>query len=484
MFSSLNHVLPTSLGVIHFIGIGGIGMSGIAEILHSLGYKVQGSDQSESYVTDRLTSLGIKVFFTHDEKNVDGVSLIVKSTAISDDNPEMVRAANSHIPVIKRSEMLAEIMRFKHSISVSGTHGKTTTTALVAHLLEKASLAPTVINGGIIEKKGTNAYVGHGDLLVAEADESDGTFIKVPSYVAVITNIDPEHMDYYKHFENAIGAYRAFVNNLPFYGFGVLCYDHPIVKELGRSIRERKILSYGILDDSVDFFATNISTDGLTSEFDVMLSENYVAKKRLNYSEIKNVQLSLLGNHNISNSLAAIAVGVELGIEPSVIASAFAEMSKIKRRFTKTGEVDGILVIDDYAHHPVEVIATLSTARNVANVRNGRVIAILQPHRYTRLRDLMDDFARSFSEADYVYISDVYAASEKPIKGVGKEALIEKALSHNNNVSAVDSPEDIPQIINKLARHNDVVVFLGAGSITKWAYELPKELEKLRKSAA
>jgi UDP-N-acetylmuramate--alanine ligase len=480
MFSSLSLVFPIDIGAIHFIGIGGIGMSGIAEILHSLGYKIQGSDKSQSYVTERLASLGITIYGKHESNNISSnVAIVVKSTAIGEDNPEIIQARKNNIPVISRSEMLAEIMRFKHSIAVSGTHGKTTTTSLVAALLENAGIYPTVINGGIINNKGTNAYIGQSRYLVAEADESDGTFIKVPSYIAVITNIDPEHLDYYGTFENAISAYRSFVQNLPFYGFGVLCYDHPIVKQLGRSIKSRKVISYGIDEESVDFKVSNIQYLDNGSCFDIHIAPEYVKHKNLSFSKIEGINLNMHGKHNISNATAAIAIGVEIGIDKDKIATAFAHIAGVKRRFIKVGEIDGISIIDDYAHHPVEIMATLNTAKIITSRKNSKSIAIVQPHRYSRLQDLMEEFALCFKEADYVLITDVYSAGEAPIPGVNSEVLAAKAGKYMQNVQYVSNIEMLPSIIKNIANNGDLVVFLGAGNITKWAYDMTKQLKEL-----
>lgn len=482
MQNTLCTVLPVDIGNIHFIGIGGIGMSGIAEILHNLGYKVQGSDLGESYITKRLEGLGIKVFKGHSPENVNSASLVVKSTAVKSTNPELAAALAAGIPVIKRSEMLAELMRFKHSIAISGTHGKTTTTSLVAKLFEEAGTNPTVINGGIINQHGTNAYLGSGDYLVAEADESDGTFIKVPAHVAVITNIDPEHLDYYGTFENAKLAFKTFIEQLPFYGFGVVCYDHPVVREICSTITDRKILTYGIESQDVDFKAVNIKQVEDGSIFDVVMSESYIAKKKPKYISIKEVKLSIHGIHNVLNALSAIAIGVEKNFSVETITKALANLGGVKRRFTKTGNVDGICFYDDYAHHPVEIKATLKTARHIANLRGGNLIAVMQPHRYTRLSNLMDDFSRCFTDANYVMISNVYAAGETPIEGASSKDLINN-IEVNTKQKAVnfEDPENLPQMINDVAKSNDIVVFLGAGNITNWAYELPGKFEKIRK---
>lgn len=478
--SIFNNILPNTIGPIHFIGIGGIGMSGIAEILHNLGYQIQGSDLSDNYVTERIKNLGIKFFQGHKASNIEDASLVVKSTAIKDDNPELKAALDKGIPVIKRSEMLAELMRFKLSIAISGTHGKTTTTSLVAKLFEAADLNPTVINGGIINQHGTNAYLGSGDYLVAEADESDGTFIKVPSYIGVITNIDPEHLDYYGSFENAKNAFISFINNLPFYGFGVLCFDHPVVREIATKIQNRKFLTYGIESTDIDFRATNIEIDANGSTFDVEINSEYAAKKGLQYTSIKGLKLGLHGKHNITNSLAAIAIGVEKDMPVEVIKTCFDKFQGIKRRFTLTGTVSGISIYDDYAHHPVEIKATLSTARQICNLSGGNLIAVMQPHRYTRLSHLMDEFATCFTDADKIIISDVYEAGEKLIPGATSDDLI-KNIKKLSGLDAIklDSPINLPKTINNLAKSGDIVVLLGAGNITNWAYDLPKSLEKL-----
>jgi UDP-N-acetylmuramate--alanine ligase len=484
MNRSLEPVFSVDIGVIHFIGIGGIGMSGIAEILHNMGYKVQGSDASDSYVTQRLEKNGIKVFKEHVAVNIKQASLVVKSTAIKDNNPEIIAAKELNIPIIKRAEMLAELMRFKHSIAISGTHGKTTTTSLVAKLFETAGTNPTVINGGIINQHGTNAYLGSGDYLIAEADESDGTFIKVPSYVAVVTNIDPEHMDYYGTFDKVKDAYRTFITNLPFYGFGVMCFDHPVVREIGSAINDRKVISYGIDSADVDFRAVNIIPTEKGSTFDVEMSARYVKSKNLKSNKISGITIGIHGRHNVANSLSAIAIGVEKGFDQELIKTAFENFGGVKRRFTTTGVVNGVTIVDDYAHHPVEIKATLSTARHIANLRDSNVIAVMQPHRYSRLNDLMDEFSNAFADANHVFIADVYSAGEAPIANVSAEVLVEKIKScGQNNVAKLESPDMLAQIINNLAKSNDLVVFLGAGNITKWAYDLPKQIEELKKAA-
>ena len=474
MANSLTKILPLDIGIIHFIGIGGIGMSAIAQILHNLGYQIQGSDISQNYVVKQLEGMGIKVFVGHDKDNVEQASIVVKSTIIKDDNIEVMRAKELGVPIVKRSEMLAELMRFKHSISISGTHGKTTTTSLIAELFEVAGEDPTVINGGIINRKGSNAYLGKSDFLIAEADESDGTFIRVPSYIAVITNIDPEHLDYYGTFENAKKAFRAFIENLPFYGFGILCFDHPVVREIASTIMDRKIISYGISYQDADFVAHNIEINEEGSIFDVKLSERYIKQHELQYDSISGLELGIHGEHNISNALAAVAIGVQMNFDKDLIKRAFKDFKGVKRRFTKVGVVRDILIIDDYAHHPTEIKATLATAKQIAQRRAGKVIAVAQPHKYSRLRDLMEEFAASFGDADHVIISDVYPAGETSIEGISSEVLINKIKG--SNVRKLDKVENLAVMINDVAKANDIVVLLGAGDITKWAQSLLHDL--------
>jgi UDP-N-acetylmuramate--alanine ligase len=470
---SLESLLPLNSTCFHIIGIGGYGMSGIAEILHNLGYKVQGSDASESAIVTRLKGLGIKVFIGQNASNIsDTINFVVKSTAIKDENPEIVAARGLDIPVINRAEMLAELMRFKHSIAISGSHGKTTTTSLVACIFEEAGLKPTVINGGVINRVDTNAYLGDGPYLIAEADESDGTFIKVPATSVVVTNIDPEHLDHYGTFENLKSAYAQFITNLPFYGFAVLCKDHPVVYEIAEKITSRRIIFYSIKDPSADLYATNIRTDGLSSTFDVILSRRYKDIKK-----IENLTLSTLGMHNVSNSLSAVAMALENNIEVSIIKKALAAFGGVKRRFTKTDEVDEVLFVDDYAHHPVEIETTLAAAKSLAQVRGGKVIAVAQPHRYSRVSDLMADFTKCFTNADELIISEIYAAGEKPLDGVTTDDMIAGiATATNQQATKLNNPSELPTLLNNLASSKDIVIFLGAGDVTKWAYETPKQI--------
>jgi UDP-N-acetylmuramate--alanine ligase len=469
-------------GVIHFIGIGGIGMSGIAEILHNLGYKVQGSDLSENYSVERLRNLGIEVKIGHSEENITNASVIVKSTAVRENNPEIIAARNARIPIVKRSEMLAELMRLKASVAISGTHGKTTTTSLMASMFEAAGLNPTVINGGIINSRGTNAYLGSGDFLIAEADESDGTFIKVPSTIGIITNIDPEHLDYYGSFENLKNAFKTFIENLPFYGFGVLCKDHPEVNNLINQINDRKVLTYGIDSEDVDVKGINIRNTLNGSIYDVELSEKIYGSKHT----IKDLHLPVPGVHNVLNSLAVIATAVELKFSEEIIISGFENFKGVKRRFTKTGEATGITVIDDYAHHPKEIIATLKTAKSVMEGKNGKVIAIAQPHRFTRVRDLFNEFATCFGDADILFIADIYTAGEDPIDGITSDNLVQKikSLFPEKNVQKLNPDQDLSEAICGIANNGDMVICLGAGNITSWAYALPKQIEERMKVKA
>lgn len=468
----LAKTMSLDVGTIHFVGIGGIGMSGMAEILCNLGYTVTGSDMSESANVERLRKLGIEVFVGHEAKNVTEAAVVVKSTAVKWDNPELVAARELRIPVVRRSEMLAELMRLKMTVAVAGTHGKTTTTSLVAALFEAAKLDPTVINGGIINAYGTNTRLGEGDWMVVEADESDGTFTKLPLTIAVITNIDPEHLDYYGSWEALKDAFRQFIDNLPFYGFAVLCADHPEVLALSAKVIDRRIITYGT-NPQADIRAVNVRTeiDGL--RFDVDVSDRVGGESR----KISGIHLPMHGMHNLRNALASVAIGNELDMDDAVIIKALGGFAGVKRRFTVTGEALGMTIVDDYGHHPVEIAATLKAARDVQNTRNGRVIAVVQPHRYTRLRDLFDQFATCFSDADIVLVADVYPAGESPIEGIDKEHLVLglKQGGHRHAI-ALDSMEALAETVAAIGRKDDMVVCLGAGNITYAANKLPAEL--------
>jgi UDP-N-acetylmuramate--alanine ligase len=465
--------LPSELGPIHFVGIGGIGMSGIAEVLHNLGYKVQGSDASDNYNVKRLAEKGIRTFIGQKAENVSGAEVIVVSTAIKRDNPELMAAREMRLPVVHRAQMLAELMRLKSCVAVAGTHGKTTTTSLVATLLDKGGLDPTVINGGIINAYGTNARMGDGKWMVVEADESDGTFLKLPADVAIVTNIDPEHLDHFKTFDAIKAAFRSFVENLPFYGFAVMCIDHPTVQDLIGQIEDRRVITYGE-SPQADVRITNIDLSGGRSRFTVLIRD----RKRNTTIEIADLVMPMPGLHNAMNATAAIAVAYELGITPDRIREALGGFGGVKRRFTKTGEWNGALIFDDYGHHPVEIAAVLKAAR--ASTAN-QVIAVVQPHRYTRLASLFNDFCTCFNDADAVIVAPIYAAGEQPIEGASRDDLIAglKARGHRH-VMGLDTKHALAGLVAGLAKPGDYVVLLGAGDITQWAYALPGELEGLR----
>jgi UDP-N-acetylmuramate--alanine ligase len=464
--------LPLDLGMIHFVGIGGIGMSGLAEILNNLGYQVQGSDVAANANVQRLKGLGIEVTVGHAAENVEAAQVVVVSSAIKGDNPEVATARQRFIPVVRRAEMLAELMRIKWSIAVGGTHGKTTTTSMIAALLDAADMDPTVINGGIINAYGTNARLGAGDWMVVEADESDGSFVKLPATIAVVTNIDPEHMEFYGSLEALHDAFEAFVENIPFYGVAILCIDHPVVQTLMGRIADRRIVTYG-LSSQADVRALNITAADGVVRFDVALANRAEDKLRT----LEGLSLPMLGHHNVQNALAAVAVAEEMGIAEDLLRSGLANFGGVKRRFTKTGEVGGVTVIDDYGHHPVEITAVLAAARHGTK---GRVIAVVQPHRYTRLADLFDDFCTCFNDADHVIVAEVYPAGEAPIEGVDRDALVEglRARGHRS-VVPLESSDDLPRMVRDIAEPGDLVVCLGAGNITAWANDLPSHLEHL-----
>lgn len=473
--------VPFDLGPVHFVGIGGIGMSGIAEIMLKIGYSVQGSDAKASANTERLEKLGARVFIGHDAANVsDGVSAVVYSTAVKASNPEMVAARERRIPLVRRAEMLAELMRLQFSIAVGGTHGKTTTTSMVAALLDAAGLDPTVVNGGIINAYGTNAKVGDGDWIVVEADESDGSFLRLKSTVAIVTNIDPEHLDHYGDFEGVRKAFVDFVENIPFYGFAAVCLDHPEVQRLVASIDNRRLVTYGVNPQAM-VRADNCQMGPDGCRFDVVIQKSGLAALD-EPTRIEGLHLPMAGWHNVSNALAAIAVARELDVSDEAIKAGLAGFGGVKRRFTTTGVANGVRVIDDYGHHPVEIAAVLKAARQVAQSSegSGRVIAVVQPHRYTRLRDLMEEFSTCFSDADAVIVADVYPAGESPIEGVDKNALVDgiRRFGHRS-VQPLENAAVLPRVVKEEAKPGDLVVLLGAGDITSWAYALPAQLEAL-----
>lgn len=461
--------LPFELDPIHFVGIGGIGMSGIAEVLANLGYKVRGSDIADSANVKRLREKGIDVTVGHDAKNVEGAGVLVVSSAVKRDNPELVAARAKRMPIVRRAEMLAELMRLKSCVAIGGTHGKTTTTSMVAALLEAGGLDPTVINGGIINAYGTNARIGGGDWMVVEADESDGTFLKLPADVAVVTNIDPEHLDHFQTFAAVKDAFASFVGNVPFYGFAVMCLDHPVVQDLVGQIEDRRVVSYGT-NRQADVRLMDVKLDGGICRFNILVRSRPGARA----AEIKDLVLPMPGHHNALNATAAIAVALELGIGEDRIRQALAGFGGVKRRFTKTGEWNGVTIFDDYGHHPVEIGAVLKAAR--ASTK-GQVIAIMQPHRYTRLHDLFELFCTCFNDADHVIVAPVYPAGEAPIPGIDHDALAQgiRARGHRD-VIALETPRALAGIVKKMAKPGDYVVFLGAGNITQWAYALPGEL--------
>ena len=465
---------PYDLGPVHFIGIGGIGMSGIAEIMLRRGYTVQGSDARESANTERLRGLGAKVFIGHHASNIDGAAAIVYSSAIGPENPEMSAGRAKRTPLVRRAEMLAELMRLLLSVAVAGTHGKTTTTSMVAALLDAGGIDPTVVNGGIINAYGANAKVGGGEWIVVEADESDGTFLKLRSTVAVVTNIDPEHLDHHGDFQSLKGAFRDFVQNIPFYGFAVLCIDHPVVQDLAATIENRRLVTYGT-NPQAEVRATQISMGPDGATFDVRIAEPDQAEVTL-----AGLFMPMAGHHNVLNALAAIAVARELGVSDDDMRRGLASFAGVRRRFTTTGMVGGVRIIDDYGHHPVEIASVLAAARSMTA---GRVIAVVQPHRYSRLRDLFQDFCRCFNDADMVVVANVYPAGEAPIARFDRDSLVEGVRRHGHrNVRTLESPASLAALVAAEARDGDMVIFLGAGDITAWAYALPAELDALARA--
>jgi UDP-N-acetylmuramate--alanine ligase len=465
--------LPLSIGTIHFVGIGGIGMSGIAEVLHVLGYAVQGSDIAESGNVARLRQAGIPVVIGHEAQNIGQAQVVVISTAVPRDNPEVVAARAKLIPVVRRAEMLAELMRLKWAIAVGGTHGKTTTTSLVAAVLEGAGYDPTVINGGIINAYGSNTRLGGGDWMVVEADESDGSFLRLPAVITIVTNMDPEHLDHWGTREAMEAGYRQFVANIPFYGFAVLCIDHPAVQQMIPALSDHRVITYGF-SPQADVRAERILSDRNGASFEVRFADRATGRAR----RIGPLRLPMLGNHNVQNALAAVAVASEMEIPEPQIKAALGNFSGVKRRFTKTGDAGGITVIDDYGHHPVEIAAVLKAARQ-AGARD--VIAVVQPHRYTRLQTLFDDFCTCMNDAGTVIVADVYAAGETPIEGVDRDALIEGLRAHGHRqVVPLTDPAHLAEMVHAIARHGDFVVCLGAGSITGWANALPEALSALQ----
>lgn len=459
--------LPGDVGLIHFIGIGGIGMSGIAEVLLNHGYAVQGSDLRLSPITARLEEIGATVFEGQRAENLGAAEVVVISTAIPPDNPELAEARRRGLPVVRRAEMLAELMRLKSNIAVGGTHGKTTTTTMVAALLDRGGFDPTVINGGVIHAYGSNARVGRGEWMVVEADESDGSFNRLPATIAIVTNIDPEHMDHWHDFDALREGFHDFVSNIPFYGLAVCCTDHPEVQALVGRLTDRRVVTYGF-NAQADVRATGLRYEGGVAHFDIALR----AEGRV----IEGCSLPMPGDHNVSNALAAVAVARHLGMKSAEIRDALANFGGVNRRFTRVGEVDGVTVIDDYGHHPVEIAAVLRAARQACD---GRVIAVHQPHRFTRLSSLFEDFCGCFNDADVVGIAEVYAAGEEPIAGASRDDLVAGLIRHGHrNARAVIDEDDLEALVRAEARPGDMVVCLGAGTISNWARNLPGRLRR------
>ena len=461
--------LPHELGPIHFVGIGGIGMSGIAEVLMTLGYPVQGSDAKASKITDRLAGLGATIFEGQRAENVgDGVSVVVISSAIKKGNPELEEARRRGLPVVRRAEMLAELMRLRSNVAIAGTHGKTTTTTMVATLLDKGGFDPTVINGGIIHAYGSNARAGAGEWMVVEADESDGSFNRLPATIAIVTNIDPEHMEHWGTIEALRKGFYDFVSNIPFYGIAVCCTDHPEVQALVGRVTDRRIVTFGF-NAQADVRAIDLRFENGKAHFDILLQGEGEG------SIITGCVLPMPGDHNVSNALAAVAVARHLGMKKDEIRAALAAFGGVNRRFTKVGEVlGGVTVIDDYGHHPVEIAAVLRAARQSTK---GRVIAVHQPHRFTRLSNLFEDFCTCFNEADVVAIADVYAAGEEPIPGASRDDLVQGLIAHGHrHASAISGEDDLVRLVRAHARPGDMVVCLGAGTISAWANALPARL--------
>ncbi|AXI42894.1 UDP-N-acetylmuramate--L-alanine ligase [Sulfitobacter sp. SK011] len=465
--------LPTDVGPIHFVGIGGIGMSGIAEVLLNHGYTVQGSDLKATKITDRLAKLGASIFEGQEAKNIENAEVIVISSAIKPGNPELDAARAQGLPIVRRAEMLAELMRLKSNIAVAGTHGKTTTTTLVAELLVAGGIDPTVVNGGIIHAYGSNARMGQGEWMVVEADESDGTFNRLPATIAIVTNIDPEHMEHWGDFDTLRQGFLDFVSNIPFYGLAVCCTDHEEVQKLVGKITDRRVLTYGF-NAQADVRATNLHYKAGVAYFDIDLQAEEIA--------IKDCSLPMPGDHNVSNALAAVAVARHLGMKADEIRDALAKFGGVNRRFTKVGDVDGVTIIDDYGHHPVEISAVLKAARQATE---GRVIAVHQPHRYSRLSHHFEDFCACFNDADVVGIADVYAAGEDPIEGADRDSLVAGLIQHGHrHARAVQDEDDLARLVAEQARPGDMVVCLGAGTISGWANGLPDRLRALKGAAA
>jgi UDP-N-acetylmuramate--alanine ligase len=459
--------LPGDVGPIHFVGIGGIGMSGIAEVLLNLGYQVQGSDLKRSKITERLEGLGATVFEGQSAKNLESAEVVVISSAIKPGNPELDEARLRGLPVVRRAEMLAELMRLRSNIAIAGTHGKTTTTTMMAEVMVAGGFDPTVVNGGIIHAYGSNARMGQGEWMVVEADESDGTFNRLPATIAVVTNIDPEHMEHWGDFDTLRKGFLEFVSNIPFYGLAVCCTDHPEVQALVGKITDRRVKTYGF-NTQADVRAINLRYEKGVAHFDIALQTEDAV--------IEGCTLPMPGDHNVSNALAAVCVARHLGMKLEEIREALAKFGGVNRRFTKVGEPNGVTIIDDYGHHPVEIAAVLKAARQACD---GRVVAVHQPHRYSRLHSLFDDFCTCFNEADVVAIGEVFAAGEDPIEGASRDDLVAGLIRHGHrHARALVSEDDLERLVREQTRPGDMVVCLGAGTISAWANRLPERLTR------
>ena len=464
--------VPLDIGAIHFIGIGGIGMSGIAEIMHNLGYKVQGSDAADSANVKRLRAMGITVYVGHDAKNLKDAHAVVYSSAVKSGNIEFDEARRLALPLVRRAEMLAEIMRLRSCIAIAGTNGKTTTTTLVAALLDAGGIDPTVVNGGIINAYGTNARLGAGEWVVVEADESDGTFLRLPATVAVVTNEDPDHLDFYGTFDNMRDAFQRFVENVPFYGFAVLCTDHPEVQAMVGRITDRRMITYGF-NAQADARAVNVSFAEGVSHFDMVFTD----RRKNTQARLEGLRLPMPGEHNVQNAIAAIVVARQLGVADAVIARALASFRGVGRRFTKVGEVGGAAIIDDYAHNPFKIAAAVRAARQAYQ---GPIVAVVQPHRYTRLRDTFEQFATCLNDADVAVIAPVYAAGEAPIAGIDRDSYAEALRAHGHrHVITIDGEDDLAKAVAPYVKPGAAIIGVGAGSITGWMHNLPQKLEGL-----
>jgi UDP-N-acetylmuramate--alanine ligase len=471
MIATVATRVPSDIGTIHFIGIGGIGMSGIAEIMHNLGYRVQGSDAAENANVKRLRDIGIRVVLGHDASNLGDAVVVVYSSAVKAGNAEFEAARARKLPLVRRAEMLAEIMRLKSCVAVAGTNGKTTTTTLIAALLDAGGLDPTVVNGGIINAYGTNARLGAGEWVVVEADESDGTFLRLPATVSVVTNVDPDHLDYYGNFDRMRKAFQRFVENVPFYGFAVLCLDHPEVQGMVGRIDDRRLITYGF-NPQADVRASNVSFSEGAAHFDVSI----VDRRTNEETRLPEMVLPMPGEHNVSNALAAITVAHELGIDGGRIREALRRFAGVNRRFTRVGEWNGAAIIDDYAHNPFKMAAALKAARETYA---GPIVAIVQPHRYTRLRDTFEQFSTCLHDADTAIVAPIYAAGEQPIMGIDRDSYANSLRAHGHrDVRVIDGPADLPSLIGELAKPGGVIVFLGAGSVTQWANGLEATLQQ------